>query len=171
MALALDGAIRSLIGGRNYDKSQFNRATQARRQPGSAFKPFVYLAGLEMGLSPDTRFFDKPLKIGAWEPRNYGANYRGSLTLTEALAVSSNSIAVQVTEKAGVHNTISVAKRLGVSSSLRADLSIALGSSEVSLLDLTNAYVPFANVWSIWAVARAWSFPHLRLGSLTDSLG
>ena len=152
LALAPDGAIRALVGGRNYYRSQFNRATQAQRQPGSAFKPFVYLAGLEKGLASDTRFIDKPLKIGKWRPSNYGKKYRGSLTLAEALAISSNSIAIQVADKVGVNNTISVARRLGVSSPLRADLSIALGSSEVSLLDLTTAYVPFSNGGrGVWA--------------------
>ena len=152
LALAPNGAIRALVGGRNYHRSQFNRATQAQRQPGSAFKPIVYLAGLENGLSPDARFPDRPLKIGKWQPRNYGNKYRGSLTLVEALAMSSNSIAIQVADKAGVKNTISVARRLGVSSPLRADLSIALGASEVSLLDLTTAYAHFANGGNgVWA--------------------
>jgi penicillin-binding protein 1A len=152
LALAPNGAIRALVGGRSYAKSQFNRVTQARRQPGSAFKPFVYLAGLEVGLSPDKKLSDKPLKYGKWEPKNYNEKYLGTLTLSEALAVSSNSIAVQVAEKAGVNKTISVARRLGVSSPMRADLSIALGSSEVSLLDLTTCYVPFANGGKgVWA--------------------
>ena len=152
LVLAPNGAIRALVGGRSYAKSQFNRATQARRQPGSAFKPFVYLAGLEVGLSPDKILSDKPLKYGKWEPKNYNEKYFGTLTLSEALAVSSNSIAVQVAERAGVNKTISVARRLGVSSPMRADLSIALGSSEVTLLDLTTCYVPFANGGKgVWA--------------------
>ena len=152
IALTPEGAIRALVGGRNYGKSQFNRATQARRQPGSAFKPFVYLAGLEKGLSPDAKMLDKPIRIGNWQPKNYTKNYKGTLSLSEALAISSNSIAVQVAKRAGVNKTISVAKRLGVSSPMRADLSIALGSSEVSLLDLTTAYVPFANGGKgVWA--------------------
>lgn len=145
IALTPDGAIRALVGGKNYGKSQFNRATQARRQPGSAFKPFVYLAGLETGLSPNTKMLDKPIRYGKWQPRNYTKKYKGVLTLSEALETSSNSIAVQVAKMAGVKKTIAVAKRLGVSSPMRADLSIALGSSEVSLLDLTTAYVAFAN--------------------------
>ena len=152
IALTPDGAIRSLIGGRNYRKSQFNRATQAQRQPGSAFKPFVYLAGLESGLSPNEKMLDKPIRYGKWQPRNYTEDYKGTLTLSDALAISSNSIAVQVAKTAGVKNTIAVAKRLGVTSPLRADLSIALGSSEVSLLDLTTAYVPFSNGGKgVWA--------------------
>ncbi len=145
LVLAPNGAVRALVGGRNYDRSQYNRAIQARRQPGSVFKPFVYLAGLEAGLIPASQFQDKPIKIGNWVPRNYRDNYRGTILLAEGLRYSSNSVAVQVAQKAGVTSVLATARRLGVSSPLRADLSTALGASEVSLMDLTTGYAPFAN--------------------------
>ena len=145
LILSPEGEIKALVGGKNYSKSQFNRVTQARRQPGSAFKPIIYLAGFEEGLNPDSRFFDKPIKIGNWRPRNYGGKYRGNISLSEATAVSSNSVAVQIAEKVGVKKIISMAKRLGITSPLRPDLGIALGASEVTLFDLTSAYLPFSN--------------------------
>ncbi len=145
LVLAPHGAVRALVGGRNYDKSQYNRAVQARRQPGSVFKPFVYLAGLGSGLRPGSQFQDKPLKIGTWQPRNYRDKYRGTILLAEGLGYSSNSVAVQVAKRAGVDSVLATARRLGVSAPLRADLSTALGASEVSLMDLTTGYAPFAN--------------------------
>ncbi len=152
VVLDFNGAIRSLVGGKRYSSSQFNRATQAKRQPGSAFKPFVYLAGLEKGLSPTTIFYDKPIKVGKWAPTNYGGKYVGPLTMRDAFAISSNSVAVQIAQYSGVKNIISVAKRLGISSPIAEDLSISLGSSEVSLLELSGAYVPFANGGKgVWA--------------------
>jgi len=152
LILAPDGAVRALVGGRDYDKSQYNRAVQARRQPGSVFKPFIYLAGLESGLTPDSTFDDKPLKIGKWQPRNYARKYRGTVTLAQGLGYSSNSVAIQVAQKTGVRSVLAVARRLGVSAPLRADLSTALGASEVSLMDLTSAYAPFANGGiGVWA--------------------
>ena len=152
VVLDFNGAIRSLVGGKRYSSSQFNRATQAKRQPGSAFKPFVYLAGLEKGLSPTTIFYDKPIKIGKWAPTNYGGKYVGPLTMRDAFAISSNSVAVQIAQYSGIKNIVSVAKRLGISSPIADDLSISLGSSEVSLLELASAYVPFANGGKgVWA--------------------
>jgi len=145
VALAPDGAVRALVGGRNYANSQFNRATQARRQPGSAFKPFVYLAGLEAGLSPRTVFVDAPVKIGNWSPRNFKRQYQGSVTLADAFARSINTVAVLVSERVGPARVIEVARRLGITSELRREPSLALGTAEVGLLELTGAYVPFAN--------------------------
>ena len=145
VALAPDGAVRAMVGGRDYTESQFNRATQAQRQPGSAFKPFVYLAGLEAGLRPDDRLIDRPIRIGSWRPRDYSNHYRGEMTLAEALAQSINSIAVQVAERAGIKRVVAVANRLGITSDLAADASIALGTGEVNLLELVSAYAPFAN--------------------------
>ena len=145
VAMSPDGAVRAMVGGRSYDSSQFNRATQARRQPGSAFKPFVYLAGLEAGLQPWDHFVDGPIQIGSWRPRDYGGRYRGDMTVAEALAQSINTIAVQVAMRAGVDNIVAVAHRLGIASPLTRDLSIALGTDEVNLLELTAAYAPFAN--------------------------
>ena len=145
VALAPGGAVRAMVGGRDYRGSQFNRATQGLRQPGSAFKPFVFLAALEAGLGPDDRFYDGPLKIGKWSPRNYANRYYGEVTLRDSLARSLNSVAVRVSERVGRKKVIEVAKRLGITSKLAPNPSIALGASEVSLLELTGAYAAFAN--------------------------
>ena len=145
VAMSIDGAVRAMVGGRDYSRSQFNRATQARRQPGSAFKPFVYLAGLEAGLRPEDRFVDAPIRIGKWQPQNYTNRYQGEMTLASALAQSVNTVAVQVAERAGIDRVIAAAHRLGIASDLPRDASLALGTSEVSLIELVSAYVPFAN--------------------------
>jgi len=145
VALSPDGALRAMVGGRDYGQSQFNRATQAQRQPGSAFKPFVYLAGLEAGLRPGDHFIDAPIRIGDWQPHNYTNRYLGDMTLAEALAQSINTIAVQVAERAGIGRVITAANRLGITSDLAKDASIALGTNEVNLLELVSAYAPFAN--------------------------
>jgi penicillin-binding protein 1A len=145
--VAIDGtgAVRALVGGRNYAASEYNRAVAAKRQPGSAFKPFVYLAALEAGLRPDTIRRDAPIKIGKWEPKNYTNKYRGSVTLADALALSLNTIAAQLAVEAGPENVVSTAQRLGIRSDLYASPSIALGTSEVTPLELTGAFVSFAN--------------------------
>jgi penicillin-binding protein 1A len=145
VAMSPDGAVRAMVGGRSYDASQFNRATQALRQPGSAFKPFVYLAGLEAGLRPSDHFVDGPIQVGSWRPRDYENRYMGDVTVAEALAQSLNTVAVQVGLRAGVDNIVAVAHRLGIASPLTRDASIALGTDEVNLLELTSAYAPFAN--------------------------
>ncbi len=145
VALQPDGAVRAMVGGRDYGESQFNRAVQALRQPGSAFKPFIYLAAFERGLSPDDRFVDAPIAIGDWAPKNYGERYFGDVTLREAFARSLNSVAVQVAQKVGPDEVVTVARRLGITSELTATPSIALGTSEVTLLELTGAYAVFAN--------------------------
>ena len=139
-----DGAIRAMIGGRAYGKSQFNRAVQARRQPGSAFKPLVYLAALENGLEPGDRYQDAPLSINGWSPKNYDGSYRGAVTAGEALAHSLNTVAVQISEQTGRDKVIDMARRLGLSGRLRAHPSLALGTFEVNLLQLTTAYAHFA---------------------------
>ena len=145
VAMSPDGAVRAMVGGRDYSDSQFNRATQAQRQPGSAFKPFVYLAGLEAGLRPSDQFIDAPIRIGNWQPRDYTGHYQGEMTLAEGLAQSINTIAVQVAQRAGIRKVIAVAHRLGVSSDLAPEMSLALGTGEVNLLELVSAYAPFAN--------------------------
>ena len=145
VALAPDGAVKALVGGRDYRQSQFDRAAQALRQPGSAFKPFTYLAGLESGFKPDSVFNDAPITIGNWHPDNYDGKYMGRVTLRQALAHSLNSVAAQLAERAGIAHVIEVAHRLGITSELRKDASLALGTSEVSLLELTGAYGAFAN--------------------------
>ena len=145
VALAPDGAVRALVGGRDHTASQFNRATQARRQPGSAFKPFVYLAGLEAGLEPDDTMVDSPVVVDGWRPRNYSGRHAGEISLQQALARSINTVAVKVAERAGREQVIEVAYRLGITSELHDHPSIALGTAEVSLLELSAAYAPFAN--------------------------
>jgi penicillin-binding protein 1A len=145
VAMSPDGAVRAMVGGRDYSGSQFNRATQAQRQPGSAFKPFVYLAGLEAGLRPSDEFVDAPIRIGNWQPRDYTGRYQGEMTLAEGLAQSINTIAVQVAQRAGIRKVIAVAHRLGISSELAPEMSLALGTNEVNLLELVSAYAPFAN--------------------------
>lgn len=139
------GAVRALVGGVDYSGSQFDRAGTAKRQPGSAFKPFVYLAALENGMTPQTRVTDAPVRIGKWRPENYGGKYYGEVTLTTALSKSLNSVAAQLAVKAGPANVVETAHRLGVESALEANASIALGTSDVSLMELTAAYAPFAN--------------------------
>ncbi len=145
LALSPDGAVRAMVGGRDYAQSQFNRAVQARRQPGSAFKPFVYLAALENGRRPDHRMVDEPVEVDGWRPRNYAGRYYGEVTLREAFARSLNSVAVRLSEEAGRQRVAEVARRLGISSELEVSPSIALGTSEVSLLELTGSYATFAN--------------------------
>jgi penicillin-binding protein 1A len=139
------GAVRAMVGGRDYRQSQFNRATQAMRQPGSAFKAFVYLAAFEHGWLPDSHMFDAPFSIGGWHPDNYKDKYYGDVTLREAFARSLNSVAVQLSERVGRRNVTAAARRLGITSPLANDASIALGTSEVTLLELTAAYAPFDN--------------------------
>ena len=140
-----DGGIRALVGGRSYAESQFNRALKAKRQPGSAFKPFVYLAALESGLTPDSIVLDLPILGSGWSPRNEGGGYRGAVTLREALAQSMNAAAARLNMTVGPRKTAAVARRLGIRSELRADASLALGTSEVTLLELTGAYGVLAN--------------------------
>jgi penicillin-binding protein 1A len=145
VAMSPDGAVRAMIGGRNYAESQYNRAVTAKRQPGSAFKPFVYLTAIEQGLTPDTVRQDAPLDLKGWKPENYSHEYFGPVTLTQALAMSLNTVAVRVGLEVGPKNVVRTAHRLGISSRLDANPSIALGTSEVSVLELVGAYAPFAN--------------------------
>ena len=145
VAMTPDGAVRAMVGGRNYAESQYNRAVTAKRQPGSAFKPFVYLTAIEAGLTPETIRQDAPLDVRGWKPENYSHEYFGAVTLTQALAMSLNTVAVRLGLEVGAKNVVRTAHRLGISSKLDANASIALGTSEVSLTELVGAYVPFAN--------------------------
>ncbi len=138
------GAIRAMVGGRSYRQSAFNRATDAKRQPGSAFKPFVYLAALEEGMSPEKVYADRPVRIGDWEPRNYTGKYLGDVTAAQAFAQSINTVAVVITERTGRKDVIEVARRLGIVSPLEPVPSLPLGTFEVTLLELTGAYQPIA---------------------------
>ncbi len=145
VALAPDGAVKALAGGRNYADSQFNRAVAAKRQPGSAFKPFVYLAALEAGLTPDSVREDAPINVKGWQPENYSREYFGPVTLTQALSLSLNTVAVRLGLEIGPKTIVRVAHRLGIASGLSANPSIALGTSEVTPLEIVTAYAAFAN--------------------------
>ncbi len=145
VALAPDGAVRALIGGRSYADSQFNRATEAQRQPGSAFKSFVYLAAMESGLTADSIRDDSPVRYGSWQPANYNRTYEGPVTLRHAFARSTNTVAARLTMEVGPRRVADTAQRLGIASPLAANGSLALGTSEVTLMDLTASHAPFAN--------------------------
>ncbi|MGE5780292.1 MAG: PBP1A family penicillin-binding protein [Hyphomicrobiales bacterium] len=144
VALAPDGAILAMVGGRDYNESQFNRATQAKRQPGSLFKVFVYLTAFQKGLDPQTTAVDRPVQIGNWEPENYGGRFRGVVTLRTAFANSINSVAVQLADAIGIQSVIDTARKLGVQSELPAVPSLALGAGEVTLLEMTRAFAAIA---------------------------
>ena len=139
------GAVKAMVGGKSYKRSQYNRATKAMRQPGSTFKPFVFLAAMEQGYTPDSMAVDQPIRIGNWQPENYNNKYLGRVTLRTAMANSLNSVAAQLASNVGPKNVVAVAHRLGITSRLGNDASIALGTSEVTLLELTSAFTPFAN--------------------------
>lgn len=145
VALGPEGAVLALVGGTSYVESQFNRATQAKRQPGSAFKPVIYLAALEAGFTPETQIADEPVSFEGWEPRNATERNWGTVTLATALANSINTITVKLGERAGMDRILGAAEKLGIEGPLPRNLSIALGSAEVSLLELTSAYSVFGN--------------------------
>jgi penicillin-binding protein 1A len=182
VAMRLDGRVVAMVGGKDYAQSPFNRAVQARRQPGSAFKLFVYLAAFRHGLTPSTPVDDRPIRLGNWQPRNYGDAYRGPELLRDAVAYSSNSVAVQISERIGRDNVIRAARDLGITTPLRPDPSLPLGVNNVTLLELTSAYaavaagrypirphgLPPEHGWFGWGgdgarpVARDRAFPMLR---------
>lgn len=145
VAMTPDGAVRAMVGGRSYAESTFNRATDAVRQPGSAFKPFVYLTALERGHTPDETVNDGPVNINGWKPQDFTGRFKGEMPLIQAFAESSNSVAAQLTAEAGPKAVAQTARRLGIASPLMEVSSLALGTSGVTALELTGAYVPFAN--------------------------
>jgi len=145
IAMTPAGAVRALVGGRNYSESQFNRAIAAKRQPGSAFKPFVYLAALERGLTPETLRDDRPVNVRGWKPENFTRNYAGQVPLSRALAQSLNTVAVRLTLEVTPKAVAQTAHRLGIASKLETNASLALGTSEVSVLEMVSAFAPFAN--------------------------
>ena len=145
VALDLNGGIIAMIGGTDYGDTQFNRVTQAKRQPGSAFKLFVYLAGLESGFSPNDTIVDSRIDIEGWSPKNYKNEYIGEVTLREAFSKSINTVAVKISETIGRDKVIDVAKSMGITSPILNSPSLALGTSEVTLLELTSAYNVLAN--------------------------
>ncbi len=144
-AVAPDGAVRALVGGKDYGTSQFNRATDAKRQPGSAFKPFVYLTALRDGYKPYDIVYDSPVTIGDWSPKNYNRRYRGEVTLTTALKRSINTIPIKIAEEVGRKNIIRTAQKLGIYSKLIPNRSLPLGTSEISVIEMAGAYATFAN--------------------------
>ncbi len=139
------GAVLAMLGGKSYEKSQYNRATKAERQPGSAFKPFVYLTAFEHGYKPSSMEVDEPVKFGSWSPENYKHKYLGPVSLEQAFAQSINTVAAKLAVTIGPANVAQTAQRLGIASPLGHDASLALGTSEVTPLELTAAFVPFAN--------------------------
>lgn len=140
-----DGAVRAIVGGRDGDAGSFNRATQAARQPGSAFKPFVYAAAIERGVTPFDRVEDAPLTMRGWSPKNYGGGYSGSVTVAEAFSRSLNTPAVRLSERVGRDAVRKLAAKTGLDATLIDAPALALGVSEVTLLDLAGAYAVFAN--------------------------
>ncbi len=145
IAISGDGAVRAMVGGKAYNESEFNRVTEAKRQPGSAFKPFVYLAAFERGETPQSVRNDAPIKVGNWSPQNYDGKYRGAMTLLGAFTQSINTVAVLIGEEAGRDAVIRVARKLGIRTRLEPESTLALGTEVVTPLELTTAYVPFAN--------------------------
>ncbi|TBW41421.1 PBP1A family penicillin-binding protein [Siculibacillus lacustris] len=139
------GAVKAMVGGIDYSKSQFNRATLAKRQPGSTFKPFVYLTAMEQGMTPDTVREDSPFTWKGWSPKNFEKEYKGAVTLKEALSQSINTVAAKLAIELGPQRIADTAMRLGITSPLMATPSLALGTSEVTPLEITGAYVPFSN--------------------------
>ena len=145
VAMDGEGRIRAYVGGADYSESQFDRATSARRQAGSAFKPFVYLAAMEAGRTPAVVVVDEPVRIGGWEPRNYTGRYLGPITLQTALAQSVNTVAARLANEVGTGNVAAVARRLGITSKIQLDPSMALGAVEVSPLEMAQSYAAFSN--------------------------
>lgn len=162
VAMTPDGALRAMSGGSDYQVSQFNRAT-APRQPGSAFKPVVYLVALENGLLPDSYVNDSPFAIGDYNPKNYNEKYYGDITLATAFAKSVNSVPLKLTETYGIDSVLDMAGRLGVGTKLRREYSTVLGASEMTLLDLTNIY---AVIWNEGNSVRPYS-----ITKITDMAG
>ena len=144
VAMETDGALRAMSGGTDYQSSQFNRAT-APRQPGSSFKPVVYLVALENGMMPDSYVNDSPFAVGDYNPKNYNEKYYGDITLSTAFAKSVNSVPLKLTKEYGIDSVLNMAGRLGVGTKLRREYSTVLGASGMSLLYLTNVY---AVIWN-----------------------
>ena len=172
VAMRPDGAVVALVGGTDYRATQFNRATQALRQPGSAFKAFVFLTAFENGFTPTQSFVDGPIRIGNWSPGNYQDKFYGKVTLREAFARSLNSVAIQLSEKVGRKNVVETALRLGITEPLDSTPAVALGVSETTLLEMTGAYATFANLGNgVWPrgidriTARDGTVIYERLGS------
>jgi len=163
------GYVKAMVGGYDFLRSEFNRAVQAKRQPGSAFKPFIYIAALEAGFTPATRIEDSPVTYPTgsngqtWKPENYDRIFRGPTTLQQAIEESVNVVTVKLQERVGINRTVQVARRLGITSPLDINLSLALGTSDLSLLELTSAYGALANQ-GVW-------MPPVTVRYITDAQG
>jgi penicillin-binding protein 1A len=164
------GYVKAMVGGSDFFRSEFNRAVQAKRQPGSAFKPFIYIAALEAGFTPASQIEDSPVSfpVGGkngqvWKPENYDRKFRGSTTLQQAIEESVNVVTVKLQDRVGLAKTIQVARRLGITSPLDVNLSLALGTSDVSLLEMTSAYGALANQ-GVW-------MPPVTIRYVTDAQG
>lgn len=154
VVLDKQGAIKAMVGGVNYEKSQFNRAIQALRQPGSSFKPFVYLTALENGFYPDDVVNDSPINIRGWKPENYDKKYHGEVTLTEALKDSLNLATINLANAVGRDKIIKTARRMGISTPMENTPALALGAFEVKVLDMAVAYASIANGgYEVWPYA------------------
>lgn len=140
LTMSLDGAIVAMVGGRDYDVSEYNRVTHALRSPGSSFKPIVYLSALEHGWNPNSTIVDEPITEGKYRPQNYGNEYYGEVTLTQALTRSLNTVAYNLIKSVGPDSVISLARRLGIMAELEPNLSLALGSNGVPMMEMVTAY-------------------------------
>ena len=145
VALDGDGRVRAYVGGADYGASQFDRASNAQRQAGSSFKPFVYLTAMEQGRTPDVMVVDEPVRINGWEPKNYTGRYLGTISMQTALAQSINTVAARLASEVGTGNVAATARRLGISGPIQTDPSMALGAVEVTPVQMAQAYAPFAN--------------------------
>ncbi|WP_432254302.1 PBP1A family penicillin-binding protein [Limimaricola sp. AA108-03] len=161
VAMTPDGRVRAMVGGVDYGESQFNRATDALRQPGSTFKLPVFLAALVMGADPETRLPDEPIDINGYKPENFNGQYAGVVTLREAFARSLNAATVRLAQEVGIDQVIEVSRQLGIEGELTPTPSLALGTSEVSLLDMTEAY---AAILAGRAPIKATGIASLKLG-------
>lgn len=145
IVLRPDGSIVAMVGGYDYQKSQYNRAGQGMRQPGSSFKPLVYLAAIEAGMTAYSPVIDEPIYEGKYHPQNFGNKYYGQVTMTDALTMSMNSVAVRLAQYVGMDHVISVARRMGITANLEPNLALSLGSSEVPMLEMAQAYATIAS--------------------------
>ncbi len=162
VALARDGAVRAMVGGRDYVRSNYNRAVAARRQPGSAFKFFVYAAAIEDGVSPDDIMVDKPIRIGNWSPRNSNGRFIGPVSVRDAFAQSINTVAVALGQRVGFDTVADMARRFGITTPIDRRPAMALGASDVTLLELTQAY---AAVAAQGAEVRPYAITRITTGS------
>ncbi len=166
VVLDYNGAIKALVGGTDYNKSQFNRATQALRQSGSVFKPFVYITALNDGCSPDDTIYDKPVKIKQWQPQNYDKQIYGKVTLNEALTKSLNLATINLSENLHLKDIIKTARKMGITSPLKNNPALVLGVDEVKVLDIATAYLTIANggfaVWP-YAISEIYSKDGIQL--------